>query len=411
VTLAVVGGALYRVNPGPTVVKVGTVAQDSNLADIVLNGDAGHQALIGSGQNGYCLDVTTNVLTQVLTNKTYQVGMLDGFFISFDANTGRMWVSDNADGLTWDPTQFAQRSAAPDRWRAMIVVPPDIWLIGNLTGDVWFDAGAFPFPFAPRQGLNFKYGIAAPMTLRAIGPTILWLAQATEGFGVVVRTVGYEPQRVSTYAVETAIAGYARQGSLANAEALVYEDQGHPFYVLRFPTPDRTWVYDLTMNAWHERGYWAPTQKQFQAWRPRVHCVAYNKHLVGDAQSGTIQEMDVTIGTENDGSAIRRLRRTSGLFSQNRQIPVRVVEIYLENGVGLSSGQGSTPLVMWRSSNDGGRTWGNERQGSAGRIGQFRLRLRFWRNGAPRDRVDELTATDPVPWRVLDCFVNNDTGQ
>ena len=125
----------------------------------------------------------------------------------------------------------------------MIVVPPDIWMLGSVSGDIWYNAGAFPFPFAPRVGLNFKYGIAATFSAAAIGTTVLWLAQAIEGTGVVVRSVGYEPQRISTYALEDAIARYSLlPGGIANAEAMTYTDHGHPFYCLRFPTPERTWV-------------------------------------------------------------------------------------------------------------------------------------------------------------------------
>jgi hypothetical protein len=389
----------------------GTVAKDTNLVPITSNGVIGNQAFLASGTNGYTLNLTTAALTQTLTNKAKFVGMLDGFFISFDGGTGRIYLSNLNDGLTWDPTQFAQRSTAPDSWKAMIVVPPDIWLIGSVSGDIWFNAGAFPFPLAPRQGLNFKYGIAAPYSLAAIGPTVLWLAQAVEGTGIVVRTVGYEPQRVSTYAIEHAIADYARLGSLSNVEAMVYEDRGHPFYCLRFPTPERTWVYDLTMNTWHERGYWNPARNQFEVWRPRVHCFAFSQHIVGDDQSGSLETMDTNLGTEADGTPIRRVRRTPAVFSQFRQLPIRVVEILLESGLGLQSGQGSDPIAMWRTSDDGGRTWGNERQGRSGRVGQYRTRLRFWRNGIPRDRVAELSVSDPIPWRILSCFINNDVAQ
>ena len=31
----------------------------------------------------------------------------------------------------------------------MIVAPPEIWLIGEQTGEVWYDSGAYPQPFAP----------------------------------------------------------------------------------------------------------------------------------------------------------------------------------------------------------------------------------------------------------------------
>src|SRR5262252_4618787 len=158
-TLAVVGGTVYGVNgttAAPTSATYGTVAHDSNPAQIAFNGAIGNQAFIGSGGNGYTLNLATNALTQTLTNKCLLLGMLDGFFISFDSATGRIWLSNLNDGLTWDPTQFAQRSTASDSWKAMIVVPPDIWMLGSVSGDIWYNAGAFPFPFAPRQGLNFK---------------------------------------------------------------------------------------------------------------------------------------------------------------------------------------------------------------------------------------------------------------
>jgi hypothetical protein len=407
--IAVFGGIVVGLDGDPTISRFyGTVTKDGRLAPITSNGVIGNQVFLASGTNGYTLNLTNNFFVQTLTNKAQFVGMIDGFFLSFDGGTGRIYLSNLNDGMTWDPTQFAQRSTAPDSWKAMIVVPPDIWLIGSVSGDVWFNAGAFPFPLAPRQGLNFKYGIAAPYSLAAFGPTVLWLAQAIEGTGIVVRTVGYEPQRVSTYAVEHAIANYARMGSLSGAEGMVYEDRGHAFYCLRFPIPERTWVYDLTMNTWHERGYWNGARNQFEVWRPRAHAYAFSRHLVGDDQTGAIQVMDINIGTEQDGTPIRRVRRSPAAFSQFQQLPMRVVEIFLESGLGLQSGQGSDPIAMWKTSDDGGRTWGNERQGRAGRVGQYRTRLRFWRNGIPRDRVGELSVSDPVPFRILGAYINND---
>src|SRR5262249_32362112 len=176
-----------------TAANVGTVARDSVPAYITMNGVGTNQAFVGSGQNGYILNATTNAFTVIggLIGKTQQVGMLDGFFIAFDPTTRRMYLSNNAAGLTWDPPHFPQRSAAADSWRAMIVVPPDVWLIGQRSGDVWYDAGNFPFPLAPRQGLTYKYGIIAPHSLAAIGSSVFWISQNELGAGIVVRTVGY----------------------------------------------------------------------------------------------------------------------------------------------------------------------------------------------------------------------------
>ena len=63
------------------------------------------------------------------------------------------------------------------------------------------------------------------------------------------------------------------------------------------------------------------------------------------------------------------------------------------------------PQVTLRSSNDGGKTWGNERSVSAGAQGDYRTRVRFRRLGISRDRVFEMSVTDPIPWRVVDAFM------
>src|SRR4029077_3468271 len=104
-------------------------------------------------------NLTTNVLTQVLTAECNQIGMLDEYLLALNQVTGRLRLSNLNDGLTWDPTQFALRSAQPDPWVAMIVSAPDIWLLGVNTGDIWFDAGTSPFPLAARVGLNIPFGI------------------------------------------------------------------------------------------------------------------------------------------------------------------------------------------------------------------------------------------------------------
>jgi hypothetical protein len=125
--------------------------------------------------------------------------------------------------------------------------------------------------------------------------------------------------------------------------------------------------------------------------------------------------MSITTGTEADGSAIRRTRIAPGIFDQKQQIPIRNMEIYLQSGLGIKEGAasdatvlGSDPQVMFTTSDDGGNTWGNERSISAGKIGQFKRRLRMWRMGVPRDRVNKMVVTDPIPWRIIDAFINND---
>lgn len=406
-TYLVMGGGLYQGFQTQTLTRLGTLAQDSNLAQVVYNGPTGGELCIASGTNAYNYDIGSGTLTTVLTGEATQVGMLDEYFLALNSVTGKLRLSNLNDGTTWDPTQFALRSAQPDPWVAFVVNPPDIILLGALTGDVWFDAGTFPFPLAARVGLTIPYGIAAPFSLVTTGGVVFWLTQNREGAGLVVKMSGYSPEPISSVELATALSGYQRTSTIADAEAMVYQQEGHTFYVLRFPSANATWAYDLTTGIWSERGKWNSAQNRYDVWAPRVHVYAFGKHLTADA-SGMLSVMDVTNGSELDGSAIRRLRRGPLLIQQNQRIPVKKFEVLCQPGLGTQTGQGSDPQLVLRTSSDGGETWNNERIASAGKVGQYHKRLSWRRFGRPRLFVPEIIATDPIPWRVLDAYFNND---
>lgn len=405
-TFVVIGMGLYELGAGGSVIRRATVDQDANLAQLVTNGSTGGQLGIASGGNAYCYTLATNVLTQVLTGECTQIGFLDGYFLAFNARTGRVRLSNLNDGTTWDPTQFALRSVQPDSWGALIVNPPDVWLLGELSSDVWYDAGSSPFPLAARQGLAIPYGIAAPFSLAVTGGTVFWLAKNKDGAGLVVRAKGYAPEVISAPDLATAISTYQRTSTISDAEALVYQQEGHTFYVLRFPTANATWAYDLTTGLWAERGKWNSAAMRYDVWAPRCHVAAFGLHLTGDATTGTIATMDITAGAEVDGTAIRRLRRAPVLIRENRRQSIASFELGFEPGLGTASGQGVNPQVMLRASPDGGKTWGNERAASLGPMGQYGVRAFWSRLGAPRQWVPEITVSDPVPLRIINAYLN-----
>lgn len=405
----IVGPGLYEIFANMKATKYGTVLPDANPSTMSENGAA--QLLATSGNKGYLLNLTTNALSTVVASGATMSGMIDGYFIVFDPVNNKFSISKLLDGTSWDPTQFAQRSAQADPWKAMLVgAGKDLWLIGEQTGEVWYDAGSFPFPFAPYPGANFKWGIAAPFSLALVGQSPIWLSQNSDGNGIVVKSTGYYPQDVSSHAVETAIAGYQRTSRIDDAIGWAYQDQGHLFYNLSFPTPKVTWTYDDKTNLWHKRGTWIPNNNAYDAWHPRAHCFAFGQHLVGDTQTGSINTMDVTIATEADGTAIRRVRIPPGLFQERQRITIDSLEIYLESGLGLEVGQGADPTVMLEVSRDGGKTWGSIRTASAGTRGRYKKRVLFTRLGSSKDMVIRLTFSDPILWRIIDAYINEPLG-
>lgn len=400
----VIGNTFYEFLANGTSLSWGTVATDGNPATICGNGQGGDQLFITSGDHGYCFDLLTNVLTTVLSSGATQGGFLYGYFVAFDITQGQVRMSDLFDGTTWDPTQFFAPSIPQDPWLAMLVNPyGQILLIGKWTGSFYYNAGTFPIPFAPDPSGLLEEGIASTFSIRQAGKSAAWLATNKNGGYQVVRATGFTPQPISTRALEYQISRYAR---VDDAIGESYEDQGHAFYILTFPTAKKTHVYDFTTGKWHRRMTWLAEQNAEDSWRPIFHCFAFNKHLVCDRTTGTVYVMDIAFPLDVDGRVIRRIRRAPAVQHERLRMFFPKFELLLESGLGTSTGAGSNPLVMMRKSDDYGQTWSSERQASAGKIGQYRMRVRFLNTGSARGRVFEVSVTDPiVGWRITDAYL------
>ncbi len=399
---AVVSNTLFDIASDGTLTNRGTMAEDTNIATLVTNGDGGGQLFATSAKQGYCLDLTSNVFSNPVSAVT-MASMVDGYIVALDATTSTLKISDLLDATTWDPTQFAQRSSQPDPWRSLVVNYNEIWLFGSQTSEVWYDAGNFPFPFALRPGAIMQQGIAATFSAAVLEGTVIWLAHNQNGQNQVVAASGYVPTRISNHAMEYQISRYPR---IDDATAWVYEDQGHPFYVLNFPTAGATWVYDKNTQQWHQRGTWISEKNNYDAWHPQCHTFAFGKHLVGDRNSPTLYQMDISFGLDVDSRPLRRLRRGPSLQSELNYITVGRFQIEMEVGNGVVTGQGSAPVMYFRSSGDGGQTFGNYRMAGTGPIGAFGTRV-FWdRNGTVRNFVPEIVMSDPLPYRIVNAFVD-----
>lgn len=398
----VIGSSFLEVNAAGTVMSRGTVALDQYPATICSNGDAGGQVFVTSGNNGYIFDLGTNTFTLVRTGATRMGVHLDGFFLALDADTSTVYISDSNNGLTWDPTQFIQRSDRPDPWIAMYVLGRYLWFLGTETSSVWYNAGTAPIPFQQHPSGSVDQGIAAAFSGAVVAGGLMWLAATADGRGAVVRAEGFTPDVVSTFALQTAFASY---GDLDAAIGDAYEDLGHAFYLLTIPS-SITWAYDATPtlgvpNAmrWAERGTWISAENRYVPWRPMFHAFAFGQHRMLDRESGALYRLTSDVCVDVEEKPLRRVRRPPVLNVNT----LKEIELGVEAGLGLVSGQGSNPLVMMRMSRDGGKTFGAERSRSAGALGHYDTRV-FWnRCGSAKygkGLQPEFVMTDPIPWRI-----------
>lgn len=396
------GGKLYEVDAAFAHTERGSIATDSTPAQFASSGDAGAELATASVGSVYIFNLSTNVFAGPIAALTaHHVGYLDGYFLGLDRVTSTLRISELLDGLTWDPTQFAQRSSAPDKWQAMLVNGPYVYLLGSETFDVWQNTGAFPFPLAPIAGAVVPVGIGAVNSAAVVAGAPVWLAQTAAGMRSVVRGNGTGlPSPISSPSVDAALRGYA---AIDDFEGSVMEYAGHPFYILSSPAMGVTWLYDVSTDQWTEWPLWNTTSGSEEANAVLHRVTAFGRYLGDDRRSGVLYTVSGSVYSDN-GAAIRRVRQVPfpRLTSDGTWIFLSGLEVFLETGLGLQSGQGSDPTVVLQITRDGGRTWGPERTCSAGRVGEYLAKVYWSVGGRFRDGFGgvRLIFTDPVPWRI-----------
>jgi hypothetical protein len=206
------------------------------------------------------------------------VAFMDSYYIVNDSGTDQFFISSLDDGTTWDGLDFASAEGNPDDIVTILVDHRELWLFGSKTTEVWYDSGDPDFPFERLQGAFIECGCIAVGSVAKASNAVLWLGNDLNGSGIVWIAQGYNPQRVSTHAIEEEIQKYAR---MDDAQAYVYQDGGHTFYVLSFPTGNKTWVLDIATGLWHERSWRDPSTGAVHRHRAQFHAFFGGEHVVG----------------------------------------------------------------------------------------------------------------------------------
>jgi hypothetical protein len=394
----VIGGNAYLFN-GVTLTKIGTLSTSTGPVWIRDNG-AGHVVAFDDGADIYGYHLLSKTWTAIGTAGR-GVAFIDGWLVFGQPGSQKFFSSPiywNG-SAAFDSTYFALKDAASDNLVLAIEHNRQMWLIGERTTEIWYDAGNQYFPFSRLQGAMLDIGCQAPGSVCRTGKGLMWLARSERGENVVVLTRDYDFDPVSTPAVAYQISQYA---TVSDAVAFVYSEEGHEFYQITFPTADVTWVFDLTTGMWHQRGSWDSTGGVFHRHRANCSMNLNGNIYVGDYQNGTIYQM-TRKAYDDAGAPLVAVRRTPHVWDKGERNRVRQTWLQVEftPGQGLANGQGSDPQIMMRMSNDGGFTWGNEHWTSIGQIGEYKRRAVWRRLGMARDRVYEVRISDPVPRDVV----------
>ena len=382
------GEGLYRVDASGAGELLGTIpgTQPAYIA-----GD-GINVMVVTGGLGYVY--TAGALSQI-TDTDFPgaawLEYLDGYMIVGEPESGRVWIAGPLAPTVWDALDFATAERAPDDVLWGLVDHGEVFLFGRETTEVWYNSGDAGFPLSPVASGAMEVGIMSAGAAGKLANAVYFLGND----GIAYQLNGYTPTRISAHGFEQAVDGYADK----SCRVMTWKEAGHGFVAFTFA--EGTWVYDAATQLWHER-----QSTGYDNWRPLFVLRAYEQWLAGDATSNKIGALDADTFSEW-GAVLRSSCTSPAIAQENQMIPHDRVELVFEQGVGLTSGQGSDPQVMLDWSDDGGRTWSNEKWRGLGAIGEYRTRTVWNRCGQSRDRVYRFAISDPVRRTLINATLNS----
>jgi hypothetical protein len=377
------------------------------------------QLVVLNNGNLFVFTLATNTLTAVnmaqFNGPISQIGFSDGYIIATIQNSQTFQQSNLEDATTWSGLNISTISYFPDNIVSMVCDHREVWFYSGKQAVVFYNSGAgFPV-FIPIQGAFLEVGSGATFSIVKMDNSIFWLSQDERGSMIAYRANGYSGERKSTHAQELAFQLYGVPFG-SDAVGWTYQEYGHTFWVLYFPSANATWAYDVASGFWHQRAAWNVNTGTFQADRAMSHTFANGLHLVGDPFSGNIYQLSSTFFTD-DTLPLRRLRRSFTNSIRNKRVYFDQIEFDVDAGVGPSvpltdgDGQPRSPQIVLRWSDDGGNTWSNDYFLSVGLVGQYKIRTIKRMLGKARKRVWEVSWDDPVPIRFANAYLYGEPEQ
>jgi hypothetical protein len=168
------------------------------------------------------------------------VDIIDNYFVYNNPTTQQFGASDLLSPIS-PPLSFSLKDGAPDDLVALIVDHREIYLMGEISSEVWTDVGAVPFPFQRIPGTSTQHGIAAPFSISRLGNSFAYVSRNNRGQSQIMQMQGYIPQRISTHAVENTLVNQY----VGDAISWTYQLEGHEVFVVTFPSLQLTWAYEL----------------------------------------------------------------------------------------------------------------------------------------------------------------------
>lgn len=392
----VVGDRLYRVEEDDSHTSLGVIAGSERCCFanngvqliIVVSGLVYSFTESGGLSEVTDADIVGSICVDIINNQF--IYTKPDLFVISDVNDGT-----NAFGLN-----AAQAESQPDSLVRAYVFLETILMFGENSLEGWFNNGVGNPPVQRIQNQVFNIGLGA---LHGVVETDQRLYYISDDL-FIYRSTGVTGERVSDITIANEFESYDR---VDDCVAWTFIFQGQNFIVFDFPSAGKTWCLNETLgiDGWFrlESGVNGEEFNYSSAifWRGDYYL---------EGKDGGLYIFDIN-KYDHAGTTIRRSRTTASIDSEilgakHKEMRIGRLELELETGVGLITGQGEDPQIMVEASYDGGRSWHHLPWMNIGILGEYARRVRCDFIATCFDCMFRLTVTDPVPVSIYSATVD-----
>jgi len=387
------GTTLYSVNSAGVHTALGTISGTSRC---IFANDGVNLVIVANG-TVYNYNGTLTTITDIDIIGSTAVTYLNNQFIY--TNNGLFVASDVGDPTTANGLNPAGAESQPDDLLRAYSFQQTTYMIGTRSAEPWWNTGTgFP-PFSRMDGQIIEVGCKAIHSIANTDEFLYWLGDDN----AIYQVSGGQKRRVSSPAITHAIEGFS---SASDAVGYTLTFEGINFYVIHFPTGNKTFALNemLGDKGWFEL---ASGDNQYQG---TSLVSVYGKNYVADKDNGNLYQLDINTYINNSDS-IKRQRVTSSVNSnlfgvKGQRVQMSRLEIIMESGVGLISGQGENPKIIIDVSYDGGKSWVSKGFVSTGRLGENVLKVELYSLDSFYDAIFRISATDPIPYELYSAAID-----
>jgi hypothetical protein len=288
---------------------------------------------------------------------------------------------------------------APDGIIAGVVLGDVYYIFGTQTIEPWIQTGDNDDPFRPIVGQVIDRGAMARDTIVKLDNTLFFIGNDRS----IYRMNGLTPQILN--ANDAWVTRYLQTVSASDVVCSSMETEAHKFYLIW--TPSKCIAYDVATQTWQIRKTYGS-----DTWEWLYH-VAKNGQFYAGNGARTFVELSRAYKSDRQSSAtafgteiVRE--NTAHLPTKSGRPAIGPVRVEGTKGIGLSTGQGSNPMLQMLISRDKGNTFGPAMQRSLGAIGEYGARTSFEQTGraGPEQTVLLFRWSDPVGFLMSRVAVN-----